>query len=260
MTETDLDRAHAAMEAAPDDDVLRLAFFERLADGELFMLLEKEADGDNVEPRIFEVEEQGFVLVFDRIERLSGFAGDVTPYVSLSGRALAAMLAGQGIGIGLNLDMGPAASLLPPEAVDWLAGTTARAPEAAEGRIRSISPPTGLPEVLLPALDRKLATATGLAPYAYLVSVEYDGGTKGHLLGFVDAVPGAEGALAGAVGEALSFSGIEAGELDVAFFASGHPMTEALARQGLRFDLPERARPAERKAPGSDPDAPPRLR
>ena len=37
---TPLDIAHGAMEAAPNDDAIRLAFYERLGDGELFLLLE----------------------------------------------------------------------------------------------------------------------------------------------------------------------------------------------------------------------------
>ena len=51
MTETPIDQAHARMTSAPEDDALRLAFFERLADGELFLLLEGEPVGDNVSPR-----------------------------------------------------------------------------------------------------------------------------------------------------------------------------------------------------------------
>ena len=39
MTETPLDLAFAAMQAAPDEDAPRLRFYERLADAELFLLL-----------------------------------------------------------------------------------------------------------------------------------------------------------------------------------------------------------------------------
>ena len=52
MTETTpLDQAHAAMEAAPEDDAARLRFFERLADSELFILLDKEPEGDRIAGR-----------------------------------------------------------------------------------------------------------------------------------------------------------------------------------------------------------------
>ena len=38
MTSTALDKAHAAMQAAPEDPQARLKFFERFADNELFLL------------------------------------------------------------------------------------------------------------------------------------------------------------------------------------------------------------------------------
>ncbi|SLN75741.1 SseB family protein [Roseisalinus antarcticus] len=261
MTETAIDLAHRAMEAAPEDDTARLRFFERVADAELFLLLEREVDGEIIAPRLFEVEGLSYALVFDRAERLTAFTGAVTPYAALSGRGLAAMLAGQGVGLGLNLDVAPSAMMLPADAVDWLAATLGEGPSEAEARIAEIAPPGGLPEALLSRLDGKLATAGGLARAAYLVTVVYEDGGRGSLLAFVDAQPTAEAALAGAVREALVFSGIDAGALDVAFFRAADPIAAALARHGLRFDLPEPEREqVTRSAPGSDPDAPPRLR
>jgi len=61
------------------------------------------------------------------------------------------------------------------------------------------------------------------------------------------------------VNQALTFSGVEAGWLDVAFLPTGDPALGAVAAQGLRFDIPvpEAAGPA---APGTDPAKPPRLR
>ena len=95
---------------------------------------------------------------------------------------------------------------------------------------------------------------------AYLVAATYAGGRRGHLMAFVDTLPGAEPSLARAVGDALTFSGVEAGSLDVGFFRASDPVAARLARVGLRFDLPE-APKADRvpgSAPGMDPDAPPR--
>jgi hypothetical protein len=62
------------------------------------------------------------------------------------------------------------------------------------------------------------------------------------------------------VGEALTFSGVEAGELDVAFFRPSDPAVARMAKVGLRFDLPEVEEPGAQTAPGMDPDRPPRLR
>ena len=109
MTDTLLDAAHSAMEDT-GADADRLRFYERLADGELFVLLSAEAEGDRIDLDVFEVDDQKFALVFDREERLSAFADGPAPYASLSGRVLAGMLAGQGIGVAA----GPARVTLPP--------------------------------------------------------------------------------------------------------------------------------------------------
>lgn len=259
---TPIDAAHAAMEAAPEDDAARLRFYERLADAELFVMLTQEPKGENVSPEVFELQDASFVLAFDLEERLSGFAGRPVPYVAMSGRVLARMLAEQGIGLALNLEQAPSSILLPPMAMGWLVETLAQGPSEGEARPESLGAPRGLPEVLLTALDAKLASAAGLARKAYLAEVTYEGGTRGHLLGFTGAVPGAESALAQAINEALVFSGLEAGALDVAFLADSDPLTAQLAGVALRFDLPEVEVPerVERIAPGSDPDSPPILR
>ncbi|MBY5986497.1 SseB family protein [Roseovarius atlanticus] len=258
MTEaTHLDRAHAAMEAG--DEAARLRYYQTLAAAELFLLLEAEAQEDDVVPQAFEVEGQTFVLAFDTEERLSGFAGDAAHYVALSGRAVAEMLAEAGLGLGLNLEAGPQAALLPNAAMVWLAETLAEGPEEVEAQPQSFHPPKGLPEELVTALDARLAAAGGLAELAYLVGVTYENGTTGHLLGVVDAVPGADTAIARAVSDVLALSGLEAALLDVGFFRSTDPAAARMALVGLRFDLPK---PEEtvRPAPGTDPGKPPKLK
>lgn len=261
MTEpTRLDAAHAAMEAAPEDPVARLRFYETLTASELYLLLRSEAQADQLDPDVFDLSDSSFVLVFDREERLAAFAGRPVPYAALSGRSIARMLAGQGIGLGVNLDVAPSSFLLPPEAVDWLAGMLEQRPEEVEVLPERVTAPTGLPEAFLRALDTRLATMAGLARFACLVGVTYAGGARGHLLGFVEAAPGAEAALAQAVSEVLIFSGLDAAALDVAFFAASDPLAARIAGCGLRFDLPAPAEAGPRPAPGSDPERPPRLR
>lgn len=256
---TPLDTAHAAMEAAPDDDAARLRFYERLGDAELVLLLSAEPDGENISPQEFPVDGIPYVLAFDREERLSEFAEKIVPYVALSGRTLAQMLAGQGLGLGLNPSVAPSSILIPPGAIDWLHSTLSKGLEEASETPSEITSPKGLPDSLITAIDTKLATATGLAQIAYLAGVTYTSGARGHMLAFVGAEPRAEAALARAANEALVFSGIEAGTLDVAFFDASHPITAALAKQALRFDLPQPIQPAARPAPGSDPAKPPKL-
>lgn len=259
---TVLDLAHAATEAAPEDDAARLRFYERLADAELFLLLEGEPEGETVQPQVFALEEGRFVLAFDREERLAAFTGAPAPYAALPGRVIAGLLAGEGLGLGLNLAVAPSSFLMPADAVEWLAETLGHAPKPAEARPEVFHAPGAFPEALISALDTKLALAAGLAAAALIAGVSYAGGRRGHMLAFLDARPGAEAALAKAVAEALTFSGVEAGEIDVAFLAAEDPAAARMARVALRFDLPEPA--AEQvlspAAPGMDPKRPPKLR
>jgi hypothetical protein len=260
--QTPLDAAHAAVAAAPDDDAARLAYYARLLEEELFLMLQREPEpgSESVEPRIFPLDEGPFVLAYDREDRLAHFAGGPTPYAAMAGRRAVEMLAGRGIGLGVNLGEAPSEMLLPAEAVEWLAGTAAQRPAEAVAQPREIAPPDALPERLLRALDAKLARAEGMARAAFLATVTYEGGARTHMLAFVDAAPGAEGTLARAVGEALTFSGLESGTLDVAFLTADHILAARLGRVALRFDLPRAVAPAPPRAPGTDPDAPPRLR
>lgn len=259
---TPLDAAHATMEAEPDAEAPRMAFYERLAATELFLLLEGAATEDRVTPQLFEAEGAQFTLAFDNEERLSNFAGNGADFAALSGRTIAELLAQNELGLGLNLEVAPSAILLPPEAMAWLATTLAHRPDQVEAAIEALTAPTGLPDALITALDARLSGAAGLARFACLVGVKYAAGGQGHMLGFVGALPEAHAALTQAASEALTFSGIEAGAMDVAFFEADDPMAARLARTGLRFDLPqpEDLQPAARPAPGSDPANPPRLK
>lgn len=261
MDETPLDTAHAAMMAAPENDSARLRFYERMADAELYLLLEQEPQDEQISPKLLEHEGASYLLAFDRAQRLAQYAGDAAAYVALSGRNVAAMLEEQPLGIALNMDVAPSAILLPETAVSWLRETLTNAAAQVEARIESVLPPKGLPESLIEAIDAKLATATGMAANAWLVGVEYAGGGRGHLLAFIDAIPRAQDALVRAASEALTFSGIEAGAMDVGFFAHSDPIVAKLMRVGLRFDLPQMEMLQKTpRMPGSDPGAPPILK
>lgn len=260
---TPLDLAYEAMAAAAEgDDAPRLRFYARLADGEMILLLEKEAEEGNLTPRVFDLEDGPVVLIFDNEERLGAFSGIPVPYAALPGRVIAGLLSGQGIGLGINLGVAPSSMLLPPFAVDWLAETLAHGPQEAEALPERFEVPRALPAALIEALEDKLRRAGGLAAYALLAGVRYRDGRQGHILAYIDAVPGAQEALARAAAEALTFSGIKAGEMDVAFFAAAEPAAAALLSVGRRFELPlpvAEAPPAP-QAPGMNPDKPPILR
>lgn len=261
MDATPLDLAHAAMTDAPDNDTARLRFYERMADAELYLLLEEEPAGDQISPQVLDRDGAQYLLAFDRAQRLAHYAGASAAYVALSGRNVAAMLEDQPLGIALNIDVAPSAILLPDTAVTWLRETLTHAAAQVEARIESLHPPKGLPETLITAIDEKLATATGMAANAWLVGVSYEGGGRGHLLAFVDAIPRARDALVRAASEALTFSGIEAGAMDVGFFNHTDATVTKLMKVGLRFDLPQMETLQNTpRLPGGDGDTPPILK
>ena len=147
--------------------------------------------------------------------------------------------------------------MLEPAAMGWLAEMLGAAPSeeaiAASPRSRRRD---RLPDALITALDGKFRWRRGSREAAYLAGARYEDGARGHILGIVDAVPGAEADLARVVSEALVFSGLEAGQLDVTFLRAAQPLAATLARHGLRIDLPAPAATGPRR----DGDAPPRLR
>ncbi|MGO4854360.1 SseB family protein [Phaeovulum sp. W22_SRMD_FR3] len=266
---TPFDLAHAAMEAAPEEDGARLALYHLLADTELYLLLEVEPEDADITPQVFETEEGDFVMAFDLEERLAEFAGMPAPYAALPGRVIAEKLVGHEVGLGINLGVANSAMLLPPEALEWLAETLTQAPEAASGRPVAFHPPAlgpGPLSALLTAFQAKFTHLAGLASHALLAGVTYEGGGRGHILAFLGAAPQSEPALAKAVGEALTFSGLEAAQIDVTFITTEDPAAEAILKAAQVIALPEPVSAEAAgdtvvpKGPGMDPTKPPILR
>lgn len=262
MSLTPLDQAHAAMEGG--DDAAALQFYHTLADTLLFVLLEQEAAGAKVEPRVFDLPDGPVLLAFDTEERLADFGQEVLDYAALPGRVVAQQLAGQGIALGLNFGSGaPSETLLPPEAMEWLAEMLSGAPGEVAARAERFGGVQGVPQVLVDGLATTLAAAGGMATGAVLAEVRYAGGARGHVLAILDAHPDAEEPLARAVRETLVFSGVEAGAIDVTFLASDDAAVALMRKVGRAFEvpvLPDSAAPAPTMPPGMDPDRPPRLR
>ena len=248
------------MQADDDDDGARLRYYGTLANADLCLLLDKEAGPTSLTPKVYDLEGGPYVLVFEGEERLAEFVGAVSPSAHLAGRVIAGLLAGKGIGLAINLE-GRSSLLIPADAVDWLDGVLTQAPDVVDGVPETVAAPGALPERLLQALADNLAVAAGQADAAYLASVTYQSGRRGHILAFAGAKARAESALVRATGEALVFSGLDAGEVDVAFLATGDAMVAALARVALRFDMAVvGVMPVAPAAPGSDPERPPILR
>ncbi|MEM9852154.1 MAG: SseB family protein, partial [Pseudomonadota bacterium] len=112
-------------------------------------------------------------------------------------------------------------------------------------------------EVVESALARRLTGLPGLARAGWLVAFDYGDGSRGHALVIEGATARVEDALAAALSEALVFSGVDAGVLDITFPAEDAPLWPAIQRQGRRLAFPAAAVP---QPPGSNPDAPPKLR
>lgn len=260
MTQTVLDLAFGAMTAAPDDDAARLRYFERVADAELFLVLERPAIDGTADPKVFDVEGEGYAIAFDLEERIEDFFGGHADYLSVSGRILARLLADQQTGLILNPEVPNASNMLPVDVLVWLTEVLGNAPKAVEQKIAEITAPYHLPERLLVGLDEKLKSAAGLSELAYIVATRFENGGQGHLLAFVNPAPGVEDTLANVVAEALTFSGLDAATLDVGFFKNADSMAARLAAVGLKIELPLPPKATEPPAPGMNPDQPPMLR
>lgn len=255
---TSLDIAHAQMQT---DDAATFTFYERFLESEMFMILEEEVDDDTARPLILDTSDTSAALVFDLEERLAEFAGEPVPYIAMSGRKITALLAGEEIGIGVNLGA-VSETVLTPEIVGWLAETRTSNDSVVQEKPLEITAPLGVPEQLIKALDTKLANMSGVVAAAYLVGVKYDGAGQGHLLALINVTPDAQNGVAEAMSEALLFSGIEAGGLDITFLLSDDASVSRFAKVGLAFEIPELILPRapEMIAPGMDPDKPPKLR
>ncbi|MBP1805803.1 SseB family protein [Rubellimicrobium aerolatum] len=245
MAETPLARAARLFLLRPDDDAARLRLYEVLSGAELVLPLAGEGEGDDVTPETMLAGGVPHVVAHDAIGAVTGATA------TLSGLALAQMLDGQGVGLALRLGGLAEPLLVAPESLDWLARNLAGGPARVEARPLALHPPKGLPASLLTTLDRRLAQGEGLADAAWLAAVEWSDGSRGHLLAFVGARPGAEEPLAAGINAAVALSGAEDVRLDVTFLGEGDPVLARLARVGLRFDLKDPAEAAK---------GPPRLR
>ncbi len=260
---TPLDQAHERMTREPENEALRLRFYQRVVECELFLLLESEPAGDRISPATFRLDGIDFVLVFDSEERLASFTDRPSPFVAMSGRRLVQMLRGQQIGLAINPEVAPSSILLPHDAITWIDEVLDAARIAPSARRpAAVVPPGNLDVMFLQALDASLARAAGLAEWAALARLEDDRGARTPTLAFVGASPDAQGALQQIARDVVAFSADDM-QLDLLFLDPNDPLCAPLRRAGLVFELPEPAQPGDslpKEGPGMDPDLPPRLK
>lgn len=262
MKNTPLDSAFSKMSSDPESDLLRLQFYERFAEAELFLVLCEDAKEDTAKPLILDMNNEQFALVFDTEDRLAEFAEKPTPYLTLSGRRIARQLAGQNIGIGLNLGDAPSSTMISSETIDWLNENLSNDVSETQARPKIFSAPKNIPENLLTAIDAKLSNMSGVISAAYLAEVTYENNSKGSILAILDAPNYAQTGITEAIAEALQFSGVDAATLDVTFLSSGDSVVRHLDSVAIKFEIPELILPKAPapKPPGSDPNKPPKLR
>ncbi|MEX0969768.1 MAG: SseB family protein [Paracoccaceae bacterium] len=262
MQETGLDRAYQALVDQDDAMDARMAFFGLLADSELFLVLMAQSDGATAAPMVIETSDGAYALAFDSEERLAEFAAVPMDYASMAGRRVAVLLAEAGLGLSLNPGVSPCEAAFPHEVMAWLAEATQSQNQRAEARMTALAPPGALPDILLQVLDSRLANMAGVASAAWLAQASYDDGSQQHVLAMVDVPAMAQPGVAEALGSALRFAALEAGSLDIVFLEPDDPRLLVFARVGLGFEVPALVlpEPPKARAPGSDPDKPPRLR
>ncbi len=261
----------AAAQAMGTDDQAALAFYQALAAAELVLLLAHEPTGSDLSPQVFDLPSGALVLAFDSEDRLASWAREAglgpQAYAALPGRVVAQLVAqNTALGLGLNFGAGtPSEMILPPSAMTWMAQLLDTAPQSGLARIRQVLPLGTVPGAMLRALQVGLAGAGGFAQQAVLARAAYDTGALAHVLAIFGADSKSEAPLARAVAEALAFSGLEAGALDVIFVAGASQVGAHILALGMNIALPPPPSlpdfaPGTPRAPGMDPSAPPRLK
>jgi hypothetical protein len=258
MTRSPLDRAFAEADAPGATEVARARAYALLLETELCAPVAEGAPDAPPSPLVFDLSEGPVALAFDGDARMAGFFGRPTAFVSLPGRALAALLAEAGLGLALNADCETA--VLPAETVAWIVGEMAGPPDAADlSGALVVGPPDGAPESLLAALAERLAGWPGLVAEAWLVRLGAEAGASDLALALVPAPAAfraAEGLCAALAARAEPYA--PPGEtVAVGALREGHPILNAARAQGIGLHPGRATNPASEAAP---PRTPPKLR
>ena len=238
-------------------DAARARVLNRLADTEIFVALARDPEGDRVALRMFDLPTGPMAVATDAEDRLAAFFAEPVAHVALPGRALAAMLAPEGVALMVNPGA-PSEMLLDPAMLGWLAQALQSAPaEDQAGPAQLTAPAPEMVAALAEPLAARLTDMAGLAEGAALVAADWPDGARGHLIVLSGVAEDHRPLVAKALAELIAFLPPLPQPCDVAFDL---PTPDSALRLQLDPIVPEPAPKSAPRAPGSDPDKPPILR
>lgn len=238
-------------------DAARARVLNRLADTELFVALEADPMDDRAKLRLFDLDGGKLAVAADDEARLAGFFGVPTGHLAMPGRALAAMLASEGVTLMVNPGA-PSEMLLDAAVLGWLAEALAQAPaEAQAGPAQLSAPAPEMVAALAEPLAARMADMEGLVDAAALVAAQWPDGAAGHLLVLSGVAEPQRPLIAKALAELLAFLPPLPAACDVAFDL---PLPAGALILRLEAAPAAPAPATAPRAPGSDPDKPPILR
>ncbi|MBM3611998.1 MAG: hypothetical protein FJX19_03380 [Alphaproteobacteria bacterium] len=250
-----LDRAHAAMVAAPEDEAARRAYLALLVGHEFLVALKDEGAGATVEPECVELDGTTFVIAHDGDARLTAGRKGAVARLAATGAEIARLIAPQVLGLIVNPGAPEVAFVLDPDGVRWLAAEAGTRPEANAHRLGDFGRPSGVSAQTLAALDARLAGAGGLVRRAALAGARDAEGAPTLVLALAGVPVDAEAALAEGLGALMRLAGAGGARADILFLPEEGPEFAAIAAAGLVFEPPA---PTAPPPPGTA--GPPRLR
>lgn len=232
--ETPLDRALLAAGGDAADG----RAVDALLNAELFLWLEAPAEAGRLRPKVLALGAGPTAVACDLEDRLTGFArvlGGEVHWAALPGRALAALLAGEGLHLAVNPGTEGSEVFHAREALAWMAQASALRAEGTEAGGVALGAPRGASAALIAALDAKLAALAPALAEAWLAEARHEGGARRLLLALVERGAWGEGeaaeahraALVRAVAETARLAAPDDAGLEVAFPGPGTPLLAA---------------------------------
>lgn len=237
---TTIDKAHAAMVSGGESEIL--AFYRTVLGSGLYVVSDPQRSQEGPRPRVFPVRGSKVVMVFDLKQRVIQVGGTKLASFVIDGHRLFRELCGRGIGIALNLENAPSATLIDGETVDWVCrefglGTDVRAPalESApmKAEIKALLAPRNFPDSLLLELEQAIAPFARHYADAILLKVDYEDGKSGFFIAFTGAEETEFQSLVNTVEKALAARPRHDILLDVTFLSRDDPALDRLRKIGL---------------------------